>query len=205
MCIQISSLHSITSVSLDKVYQGSRIFSEQKFRFPWHKMTFTINWLFCPYRSNQHRSWTVFHSHLLYWSTDILSNWKNGKKHTQHNKKQGPHSLFLQTDNLLSSSCVSIRIFNLTSQIDIEWCRLCCFMGYSEIASWCGFPRIEDHGVTLLTVASWRGDLVSIKYISSFLWISEIYITHKKQESGKLFYMKSWLFFSSIAKSSGKF
>ena len=24
---------------------------------------------------------------------------------------------------------VSIRIFNLTSQIDIEWCRLCCFMG----------------------------------------------------------------------------
>jgi hypothetical protein len=36
-------------------------------------------------------------------------------------------------------------------------CRLCCFMGYSEIASWCGFPPycIEDHGVTLLTVASW--------------------------------------------------
>jgi hypothetical protein len=32
-----------------------------------------------------------------------------------------------------------------------------------------GFHRIEDHGVTLLTVASWRGDLVSIKYISSFL------------------------------------
>jgi hypothetical protein len=68
-----------------------------------------------------------------------------------------------------------------------------------------GFHRIEDHGVTLLTVASWRGDLVSIKYISSFLWISEIYITHKKQESGELFYMKSWLFFSSIAKSSHKF
>jgi hypothetical protein len=31
------------------------------------------------------------------------------------------------------------------------------------------FHRIEDHVVTLLTVASWRGDLVSIKYISSFL------------------------------------
>jgi hypothetical protein len=31
-----------------------------------------------------------------------------------------------------------------------------------------GFHRIEDHGVTLLTVASWRGDLLSIKYISSF-------------------------------------
>jgi hypothetical protein len=124
MCIQISSFHSITSVSLDKVYQGSRIFSEQKFRFPWHKMKFTINWLFCPYRSNQHRSWTVLHSHLLYWSTVILSNRKNGKKHTRHNKKQVPPSLFLQTGNLLSSSCVSIRIFNLTSQIDIEWCRL---------------------------------------------------------------------------------
>jgi hypothetical protein len=64
-------------------------------------------------------------------------------------------------------------------------------LGYSDMASWCGFQRIEDHGVTLLTVASWRGDLVSIKYISSFLLISEIYITHKKQESGELFYMKS--------------
>jgi hypothetical protein len=37
--------------------------------------------------------------------------------------------LFLQTGNLPSSSCVSIRIFNLTSQIDIEWSRLCCFVG----------------------------------------------------------------------------
>ena len=108
------------------------------------------------------------------------------KKPNTHNKtKRGPHSLFLQTGNLPSSSCVSIRIFNLTSQIDIEWCRLCCFMGYSEIASWCEFPPycIEDHGVTLLTVASWRGDLESIKYISSFLWISEIYIN--TQEAGK--------------------
>jgi hypothetical protein len=103
-------------------------------------MKFTINWLFCPYRSNQHRSWTVLHSHLSYWWTVILTNWKNGKKHAQHNKKQGPHSLFLQTGILTSSSCVSIIIFNLTSQIDIEWCRLCCFMGYSEIASWYGFP-----------------------------------------------------------------
>ena len=175
MCIHmyISGFHNITSVLLDKLYQGSRNFSEQKFRFPWHKMKFTINWLFGLYRSNRHRWWTVLHSHLLYWWTVILSNWKNGEKHAQHNKKQGPHSLFLQTGNLPSSSCVSIRIFNLTSQIDIEWCRLCCFMGYSKTASWCGFHRIEDHGETLLTVASWRGDLVSIKYISSFLWISE--------------------------------
>jgi hypothetical protein len=35
--------------------------------------------------------------------------------------------------------------YNLSSEtevmlIDIEWCRLCCFMGYSEIASWCVFP-----------------------------------------------------------------
>jgi hypothetical protein len=118
----------------------NRNFSEQKFRFPWHKMKFTINWLFGLYRSNRHRWWTVLHSHLLYWWTVILSNWKNGEKHAQHNKKQGPHSLFLQTGNLPSSSCVSIRIFNLTSQIDIEWCRLCCFMGYSEITSWCVFP-----------------------------------------------------------------
>jgi len=51
------------------------------------------------------------------------------KKNTQHNKKkQGSHSLFLQTGNLSSSSCVCIIIFNITSQIDIEWCRLCCFM-----------------------------------------------------------------------------
>ena len=42
-----------------------------------------------------------------------------GKKHAQHNNKQGPHSLFLQTGNLLSSSCASIKIFNLTSQIYI--------------------------------------------------------------------------------------
>jgi hypothetical protein len=116
----ISDFHSITSVSLDKLYQGSRNFSEQKFRFPWHQMKFTINWLFCPYRSNQHRSWTVLHSHLSYWWTVILSYWKNGGKHAQHNEKQDPHSLFLQTGNLPSSSCVSIRIFNLTSQIDIE-------------------------------------------------------------------------------------
>ena len=133
MCIHISGFHSITSVSLDKLYQGSMNFSEQKFRFPWHKMKVTINWLFCPYRSNQHRSWIVLHSHLSYWWTVILSNWKNGKKHAQ--QKTRSTCLFLQTGNLPSSSCVSIRIFNLTSQIDIKWCRLCCFMGYSEIAS----------------------------------------------------------------------
>jgi hypothetical protein len=54
-------------------------------------------------------------------------------KHAKHNKKQGPHSLFLQTGNLPSSSCASIIIFNLTSQIDIEWCRLCCFMDNETI------------------------------------------------------------------------
>ena len=54
-----------------------------------------------------------------------------------------------------------------------------------------GFHRIEDHGVTLLTVASWRGDLVSVKYIPSILRISEIYITHKKQEIGELYDIKS--------------
>ena len=42
-CIHISGFHSITSVSLDKLYQGSRNFSEQKLRFPRHKMKFTIN------------------------------------------------------------------------------------------------------------------------------------------------------------------
>ena len=78
--IHIFGFHSITSVSLDKLYQGSRNFSEQKFRFPWHKMKFTINWLFCQYRSNQHKSWTVLHSHLSYWWTVTLSNWKNGDK-----------------------------------------------------------------------------------------------------------------------------
>jgi hypothetical protein len=70
--------HSRTSVSLDKLYQGSRNFSEQKFRFPWHKMKFTINWLFCPYRSNQHRSWTVLHSHLSYWS-ERMESWMERK------------------------------------------------------------------------------------------------------------------------------
>jgi hypothetical protein len=71
-------------------------------------------------------------------------------------KKQGPHSLFSQTGNLPSSSCVSIRIFNLTSQIDIE-----CVVSWATWRSLhgVGFHRIEDHGVTLLTVASWRGDL----------------------------------------------
>jgi hypothetical protein len=44
-------------------------------------MKFTINWLFYRYRSNQHRSWTVLHSHLSYWWTVILSNWKNGIIH----------------------------------------------------------------------------------------------------------------------------
>ena len=40
----------------------------------------------------------------------------------------------------------------------------------------------------------WR-DLVSIKYISYFLWISNNYTTHKKQRSGEHFDMKSWLCF----------
>ena len=96
MCIHISGFHSITSVSLDKLYQGSRNFSEQKCRFPCHEMKFTINWLLCPYRPNQRRSWTVLHSHLSYWWTVILSNWQNGEKHAQHNKKQD-----LQMDNVI--------------------------------------------------------------------------------------------------------
>jgi hypothetical protein len=91
--IHISGFHSITSVSLDKLYQGSRNFSEQKFRFPWHNMKFTINWLFCPYRSNQHRSWTVFHSHLLYWWTVILSNWKN-EENTHNTTKNKVHIVY---------------------------------------------------------------------------------------------------------------
>jgi hypothetical protein len=42
MCIHISGFHSITSVSLDKLYQGSRNFSEQKFRLK-HQCKFHQN------------------------------------------------------------------------------------------------------------------------------------------------------------------
>ena len=116
-----------------------------------------------------------------------------GKKHAQHNKKQGPHtsSLFLQTGNLPSSLCVSIRIFNLTSQIDIEWCRLCCFMGYSEIASCCGFPPY------------WIpcGDLVDRRFLERGFGINQIYIffsmnlrnLHNTQEA-----RKGWAFWYEI-------
>jgi hypothetical protein len=182
MYIHISGFHSITSVLLDKLYQGSRNFSEQKFRFPWHKMKFTINWLFCTYRSNQHWSWTVLHSHLSYWWTVILSNWKNGGKHAQHNKKQGPHVYFFKLV-MCPVVRVSIRIFNLTSQRDIEWCRLCCFMGYSEIASWCGFPSY------------WRpwGDFADRRFLERGFGINQIYFffsmnlrnLHNTQEAGK--------------------
>jgi hypothetical protein len=41
-----------------------------------------------------------------------------------------------------------------------------------------GFHHIEDHGVTLLTIVSWRGDLVSIKYIS--------YSQQKRNETKKI-------------------
>jgi hypothetical protein len=93
--------------------------------------------------------------------------------------------------------CPVVRVFSLESLI---WLQKYISSGVDCVVSWgtrrslhgLGFHRIEDHGVTLLTVASWRGDLVLIKYISSFLWISEIYITHKKQESGELFIIKSW-------------
>jgi hypothetical protein len=84
---------------------------------------------------------------------------------------------------LPSSSCVSIRIFNLTSQIYIEWCRLCCFMGYSEIASWCGFPPY------------WRpwGDFVDRRFLEKGFGINQIYFffsmnlrnLHNTQEAGK--------------------
>jgi hypothetical protein len=184
MFIHISGFQSIASVLLDKLYQGSRNFSDNKLWFPWHKMKLTINWLFCPYRSNQHRSWTVFHSHFSHWWTVILSNWKNEKKkHTTQQKKQGSHSLFLQTGNLSSSSCVFISIFNLTSQIYIEWCRLCCFMGYSEIASWFGLPPY------------WRpwGDFVDRRFLERGFGINQIYFffsmnlrnLHSTQEAGK--------------------
>ena len=107
-----------------------------------------------------------------------------GKKHAQHNKKQGSHSLLLQTGNLPCSSCVSIKIFNLTSQIDIEWCRL-LFHGLlgDRFMVWISTywrPWGDFVGRRFLE----RG-LVSNKYISSILWISEIYIAHKKQESGE--------------------
>ena len=125
----------------------------------------------------------LFCSHSSYWWTVILGNWKNGKKHAQHNKKQGPHSLFLQTGNLSCSSCDYIRIFNLTSQIDIEWCRLWCFMGYSEIASWCRF------------LPYWRpwGDFVDRRFLGSGIGINQIYFffsmnlrnLHSTQEGGK--------------------
>jgi hypothetical protein len=97
--------HSITSVSLDKLYQGSRNFSEQKLRFPWHKMKFTINWLFCPCRSNQHRSWTVLHSHLSYWWTVILSNWKN-EENTHNTTKNKVHIVYFFTLVICPVVCV---------------------------------------------------------------------------------------------------
>jgi hypothetical protein len=127
------------------------------------------------------------------------------KKHAQHNKKEGPHSLFLQTGNLPSSSCVSIRIINLTSQIDIEWCRLCCFMGYSTIASWCGFPPY------------WRpwGYFIDRRFLERRFGINQIYFffstnlrnLHNTHEAGKwwAFWYEILIFFSSIAKSFRKF
>jgi hypothetical protein len=127
------------------------------------------------------------------------------KKHAQHNKKEGPHSLFLQTGNLPSSSCVSIRIINLTSQIDIEWCRLCCFMGYSKIASWCGFPPY------------WRpwGYFIDRRFLERRFGINQIYFffstnlrnLHNTHEAGKwwAFWYEILIFFSSIAKSFRKF
>ena len=134
MCIHISGFHSITSVLLDKLYQGSMNFSEQKFRFPWHKMKFTINWLFCSYRSNQ-QIVNCFAQPLVILVNRHTKKLKKWEKTRTTQQKTRSTCLFLQTGNLPSSSCVSIRIFNLTSQIDIEWCRLCCFMGYLEIAS----------------------------------------------------------------------
>jgi hypothetical protein len=195
MFIHISGFQSITSVLLDKLYQGSRNFSVQTLWFPWHKMKLTINWLFYPYRSNQHRSWTVFHNHFSHWWTVILSNWRNEKKTHNTTTKNKVHIVYF----FKLVICPVVRVFALESLI---WLHKYISSGVDCVVSWgtrrslhgLGFHRIEDHGVTLLTVASWRGDLVSIKYISSFLWISEIYIAHKKQESGELFHMKSWLF-----------
>jgi hypothetical protein len=64
----------------------------------------------------------------------------------QHNKKQGPYSLFLQSGNLPSSSCASIIIFSLTSRIDIEWCRLLFHGLLGDRFYGVGLHRIEDHG-----------------------------------------------------------
>ena len=78
-------------------------------------------------------------------------------------------------------------------------------MGYSEIASWCGFPSY------------WRpwGDFADRHFLERGFGINQIYFffsmnlrnlhNTQEEESGELFYMKSWLYFSSIAKSSRKY
>jgi hypothetical protein len=107
----------------------------------------------------------------------------NSKLHLMPMTFELLHSLFLQTGNLPSSSCVSIRIFSLTSQIDTAWCRLCCFMGYSEIALWSGFPPY------------WRpwGDFVDRRFLERGFGINQIYFffsmnlrnLHNTQEAGQ--------------------
>ena len=137
-------------------------------------MKLTINWLFCPYRSNQHRSWTVFHSHLSYCWTVILSNWKNEKKTHNTTNKNKVHIVYF----FKLVICPVVRVFSLESLI---WLQKYISSGVDCVVSWgtrrslhgVGFHRIEDHGVTLLTVASRRGDLISIKYISSVLYESQ--------------------------------
>ena len=129
-------------------------------------MKFTINWLFCPYRSNQHRSWTVLHSYLSYWWSVILSNWKNGEQTRTTQQKKKVHIVYVFKLVICPVVRVSIRIFNLTSQIDIEWCRLCCFMSYLAIASWCGFPSY------------WKpwGDIVDRRFLESGFGINQIFV-----------------------------
>ena len=107
----------------------------------------------------QNSAWSV-----LVWSIRTKQS-INSKLHLMPRKSEFLHSLFLQTGNLPSSSCVSIIIFNLTSQLDTAWCKLCCFMGYSEIASWSGF------------LPYWRpwGDFVDRRFLEREFCINQIY------------------------------
>ena len=71
----------------------------------------------------------------------------------------------------------------LPPQKEIEWCRLYCFMGYSEITSWCGFPPY------------WKpwGDFVDHRFLERGFGINQIYFffsmnlrnLHNTQEAGK--------------------
>jgi hypothetical protein len=90
------------------------------------------------------------------------------RKHAQHNKKQGPHSLFLQTGNLPSSSCVSIRIFNLTSHFVLpKWTEI-----------WWEAPM--EGSVLSFLKAEWKvSDTDSAHWASSFFYSNGKYFIIK--------------------------